>query len=154
SLPADATKGDRVNWSGEIMTDSWSHVAIVNDPETATTTMFVDGAPVLRNAVDTVGMAWNEGMPWILGADWVDDAARNGWHGCIGETRIIDRPTTPAEWLTQRADLGGLTVESAPTGVLPAGTESVEFAGTGHPGVDIRTTVSVAPAGDAAATAA
>jgi hypothetical protein len=138
SLSADASQGDRVNWSGEIMTGSWSHVAIVNDPDAATTTMYVDGAPVLRNAVETAGMTWNEGMPWILGADWVDDAARNGWHGCIGETRIIDRATTPAEWLTQRADLSGLQVSSAPTGTLPAGTESATFSGTGLPGADIR----------------
>lgn len=138
SLSADAAKGDRVNWSGEIMTDSWSHVAIVNDPDSRTTTMYVDGAPVLRNATDTAGMTWNEGMPWILGSDWVDDAARNGWHGCIGETRIIDRPTTQDEWLTQRADLTGLQIDSAPEATLPAGTDSVTFTGTGLPGADVR----------------
>ncbi|MGV2983417.1 LamG-like jellyroll fold domain-containing protein [Microbacterium sp. AGC85] len=154
SLSADASKGDRVNWSGEIMTGSWSHVAIVNDPDTQTTTMYVDGAPVLRNAVDTVGMTWNEGMPWILGADWVDDAARNGWHGCIGETRIIDRPTTPAEWLTQRADLTGLQISSAPTGTLPAGTESVTFDGTGLPGADVRVDTTAPVAQDAVETVA
>lgn len=145
SLSEDARKGDRVNWSGEIMTDSWSHVAVVNDPDSRTTTMYVDGAPVLRNAVDTVGMTWNEGMPWILGADWVDDAARNGWHGCIGETRIIDRPTTADEWLTQRADLTGLELTSAPAGELPADTESVVFRGTGLPGADVRLSTAGAP---------
>ncbi len=154
SLSADAAKGDRVNWSGEIMTGSWSHVAIVNDPETQTTTMYVDGAPVLRNAVDTVGMTWNAGMPWILGADWVDDAARNGWHGCIGETRIIDRATTPAEWLTQRADLSGLQISSAPTGTLPAGTESVTLNGTGLPGADVQVDTTEAVAQDAVAAVA
>jgi len=149
SLSEDAAKGDRVNWSGEIMTGSWSHVAIVNDPAEKTTTMFVDGAPVLRNAIDTVGMTWNEGMPWILGADWVDDAARNGWHGCIGETRIIDRVTTPDEWLTQRADLGGLEITSAPGEVLPAGTESVELSGIGFPGAEVHVS---GPAQDSART--
>ncbi|WP_424935427.1 MULTISPECIES: LamG-like jellyroll fold domain-containing protein [Bacteria] len=150
SLSADARKGDRVNWSGEIMTDSWAHVAIVNDPAQKTTTMYVDGAPVLRNALDTAGMTWNKGMPWILGADWVDDAARNGWNGCIGETRIIDHATTADEWLTQRADLSGLTLTSAPQGTLPSGTESVAFAGTGLPGADVRLEVT-ADAADAAA---
>lgn len=153
SLSADARKGDRVNWSGEIMTDSWVHVAIVNDPAKMTTTMYVDGAPVLRNALDTAGMTWNKGMPWILGADWVDDAARNGWNGCIGETRIIDHPTAPDQWLTQRADLTGLTLTSAPEGTLPAGTESVAFAGTGLPGADVRVSV-VADAASTAGTAA
>lgn len=154
TLPADAAKGDRVNWSGEIMTGSWSHVAIVNDPDSHATTMYVDGAPVLRNAVDTVGMTWNEGMPWILGADWVDDAARNGWHGCIGETRIIDRATTPAEWLTQRADLSGLQITSAPAGVLPAGTESATFSGAGFPGADVVASTSEAATADAVAAVA
>lgn len=146
SLSENAAKGDRVNWSGEIMTNAWSHVALVNDPETKTTTMYVDGAPVLRNAVDTVGMTWNEGMPWILGSDWVDDAARNGWHGCIGETRIIDRPTTQEEWLTQRADLSGLEVAAAPHGTLAAGTETADFSGTGFPGADIAISISTSAA--------
>ncbi|GGH42014.1 LamG-like jellyroll fold domain-containing protein [Microbacterium album] len=138
SIPAQASRGDRVNWSGEIMVDSWSHVAIVNDADAGTTTMYVDGAPVLRNAINTAGMAADPGMPWILGADWVDDAARNGWHGCIGETRIIDRPTTPDEWLTQRADLSGFTVDEAPEGTLAADVSSVRFAGTGFPGAEVR----------------
>lgn len=138
TLPSDATKGDRTNWSGEIMTDTWAHVALVNDPEAATVTMYVDGAPVLRNAVDAAGMTADGAMPWILGADWVDDAARNGWAGCIGETRIIDHPTTAAEWLTQRADLTGLALVDAPEGELPAGTESVTLHGTGLPGADVR----------------
>ncbi|MGO1393242.1 LamG-like jellyroll fold domain-containing protein, partial [Agrococcus casei] len=96
----DATRGDKTNWSGEILTGTWSHVALVNDAETETTVMYVNGAPVLRTAQDTYGMSFNEGMPWILGSDWVDDGATNGWHGCIGETRIVDRPLEAAEWLT------------------------------------------------------
>lgn len=138
SLDADASKGDRVNWSGEIMTDVWQHVAVVNDPATRTTTMYVDGAPVLRNANDVSGMAWHEGHSWILGADWVDDAARNGWFGCIGETRIIDHPTDASQWLTQRADISGLTITRAPEGELPNGTRAVTFAGTGFPGAEVR----------------
>lgn len=131
-------KGDRTNWSGEIQTEQWTHVAIVNDASKAVTTMYVNGAPVLRNATDVAGMSANAGMPWILGADWVDNAARNGWNGCIGETRIIDRPTTPDQWLTQRADLTGLTVDEAPKGTLPVGTDTVRLAGTGFPGAEVR----------------
>ncbi|MCP2637347.1 metallophosphoesterase [Microbacterium sp. HD4P20] len=141
SLPADATQGDRVNWSGEIMVDAWSHVAVVNDAAAGTTTMYVDGAPVLRNATNVVGQAGMADMPWIIGADWVDDAARNGWHGCVGETRIVDRPTTPDEWLTQRADLSGLTVAQAPEGAVGVG-EPVTFAGTGFPGAEVRSTAA------------
>jgi 3',5'-cyclic AMP phosphodiesterase CpdA len=149
-VPAATTKADRTAWSGEIMVDSWSHVAIVNDPATSTTTMYVDGAPVLRNATDTLGHSIQADMPWLLGSDWVDGAARNGWNGCIGETRVIDRPTGPAEWLTQRADLSGLTVQDAPSGELPAGTQVTALQGTGFPGAVVRVTDDVAGAAAAA----
>ncbi|WP_372983767.1 LamG-like jellyroll fold domain-containing protein [Microbacterium sp.] len=138
SLDADASLGDRVNWSGEIMVDNWVHLAVVNDAEKRTTTMYVDGAPVLRNATDVGGMAWQQGQSWILGSDWADGAARNGWHGCIGETRIIDRPTMPSEWLTQRADLSGFAVTEAPAGELPASVTSVTLGGSGFPGAEVR----------------
>ncbi|WP_431836129.1 metallophosphoesterase [Cellulomonas sp. Y8] len=137
-VPIATTKGDRTAWSGEIMVDSWSHVAIVNDPASSTTTMYIDGAPVLRNATDTLGHSVQADMPWLLGSDWVDGAARNGWNGCIGETRVIDRPTGPAEWLTQRADLTGLAVTDAPAGDLPAGAEVASLSGTGFPGAVVR----------------
>lgn len=139
-VPAVTTKGDRTAWSGEIMVDSWSHVAIVNDPASSSTTMYVDGAPVLRNATDTLGHSIQADMPWLLGSDWVDGAARNGWNGCIGETRVIDRPTTQAEWLTQRADLGSLAVTGAPSGDLPAGTQVTALSGTGVPGAVVTVT--------------
>lgn len=138
AVPGDPTKGDKTAWSGEIMVDTWAHVAIVGDPEDATVTMYVDGAPVLRNAMDAAGLAANPHMPWIIGADWVDDAARNGWNGCVGETRIIDHATGPAEWLTSRADLTGLTVSDAPTGELPAGSSVAALGGTGLPGATVR----------------
>jgi hypothetical protein len=149
SITNDPTIGDKTNWSGEIMVDSWAHVAVVNDAEADTTTLYVDGAPVLRNVTEADGML-SQGMPWILGADWADDAALNGWNGCIGETRIIDRPTTPDEWLTQRADLTGFEVTDAPRGELASTVASVRFAGTGFPGAE----VTLAPAAPAARAAA
>src|SRR5699024_10013838 len=133
----DATKGDKTNWSGEILAGTWNHVALVNDPATAETTMYVNGAPVLRTAQDTIGGSFIEGMPWILGADWVDDAATNGWNGCIGETRIVDHPTAQDEWLTARPALSGLAVTVAPAEVDPAAAFAV-VEGVGTP----RATVS------------
>lgn len=144
----DATKGDRTNWSGEIMVDTWSHVALVNDPATAETTMYVNGAPVLRTAQDTVGASFNPGMPWIVGADWVDDAATNGWHGCVGETRVVDRPLDRDEWLTARPDLAGLEVTEVPEQPVPADETEVGLAGVGTP----RATVTATPAGADAVT--
>jgi hypothetical protein len=139
-VPGVTSKGDRTAWSGEILVDRWIHVAVVNDPAAASTTMYVDGAPVLRNATDTGGQSIQATMPWLLGADWVDDGARNGWNGCIGETRVIDRPTTQAEWLTQRADLTTLAVADAPSGDLAAGTQVTALSGTGVPGAVVTVT--------------
>ncbi|GAB2974962.1 metallophosphoesterase [Frigoribacterium salinisoli] len=132
-VPTDATKGDRTAWSGEIVFDRWMHVALVNDPASSTTTMYVDGAPVLRNTTDTAGQSIQEGMPWLFGSDWVDDRGTNGWAGCIGETRVIDHPTAAAEWLTARADLTGLTAvaDDASAG----GTTTVT--GTGFAGASV-----------------
>jgi hypothetical protein len=138
-VPVATAKGDRTAWSGEIILDRWVHVAIVNDAEDSTTTMYVDGAPVLRNATDTLGQSINAGSPWIFGSDWVDDAAGNGWNGCIGETRVIDHATGPDEWLTARPDLSGLTT-TAPSGDLPAGTRVESIGGTGYPGATVSLT--------------
>lgn len=110
TLPGDATKGDRVTWSGEIMTGTWSHVAMVN--EGGSLTMYVDGAPVLRNASDSKGMSFNKGMSWLLGADWNNDEdgngeAGSGWNGCIGETRVVDHALPSSQWLTARVQQPG-----------------------------------------------
>ncbi|MGY1750192.1 LamG-like jellyroll fold domain-containing protein [Modestobacter sp. SYSU DS0511] len=131
----DTAKGDRTAWSGEIMVDTWAHVAVVNDPATRTTTMYVDGAPVLRNASDTVGHGLDGAMPWLFGADWVDDQATNGWNGCIGETRVVDHPLGQDEWLTARADIEGLTVTSP--AVDATAKPAVTATGTGTPGATV-----------------
>ncbi|WP_350347919.1 LamG-like jellyroll fold domain-containing protein [Agromyces sp. G08B096] len=138
-VPVTTTKGDRTSWSGEIILDRWVHVALVNDSATSRTTMYVDGAPVLRNATDVLGQSVNGGMPWIFGADWVDDAARNGWNGCIGETRVIDHPTTPDQWLTARPSLEGFAAE-VPSGQLPAGSTVEAIEGAGTPGATVTLT--------------
>lgn len=135
-LPQDPTVGDKVSWSGEIPLGRWFHVALVNDIDDARTTMYVDGAPILRNATGTGGMSFEEGMPWIIGAAWESDQASNGWHGCVGELRIADRPTDQAEWLIHRPDVDDFTadaerVEVAEGEALPALT------GTGKPGATV-----------------
>ncbi|WP_423921308.1 metallophosphoesterase [Frigoribacterium sp. 2-23] len=136
-VPSDASKGDRTAWSGEIVLDRWMHVALVNDPATAATTMYVDGAPVLRNTTDSAGQAFQQGMPWLFGSDWVDDKATNGWAGCIGETRVIDHPTNASQWLTARADLTGLAVTAPAAGVALDGASTVSVSGTGLAGATV-----------------
>ncbi|MBE2319049.1 metallophosphoesterase [Solirubrobacter sp. CPCC 204708] len=104
---------ERTNWSGEVMPDRWMHIANVNDPVSKTSTLYVDGAPVLRNSIDAVGLA-TANKAWRIGA-----TGGNGWFGCVGETRIIDRPTSPDQWLTQRRYLPA-EEETEVSGTVPA----------------------------------
>ncbi|WP_374945944.1 LamG-like jellyroll fold domain-containing protein [Agreia sp.] len=143
-IPNEPGLGDRVNWSGEIQLDTWMHVAIVNDPTARTTTMYVNGAPVLRNATDNVGQSFVPDAPWLMGAGMDFNTPGAGWNGCIGETRVVDHVLDPSEWLTARADLTGLTVTDAPEGSLPASTRLTTFAGTGLPGAEVRLSGSIA----------
>jgi hypothetical protein len=146
-IPNEPGLGDRVNWSGEIQLDTWMHVAIVNDPTARTTTMYVNGAPVLRNASDNVGQSFVPDAPWLMGAGMDNNTPGSGWDGCIGETRVVDHVLDSSEWLTARADLTGLTVTDAPQGSLPAGTRLTTFTGTGLPGAEVRLSGSIGGTG-------
>lgn len=97
--------GAKTNWSGEIMPDQWIHVAAVNDPSTRTTTLYVEGAPVLRNTTNILGLNTHADTPWMLGAgtEWGTPSA--GWFGCIGETRLVEQPLSSDQWLTARAEV-------------------------------------------------
>lgn len=150
-VPVQTSKGDRTAWSGEIILDRWVHVALVNDPATSRTTMYLDGAPVLRNATDTLGQSIIDGAPWIFGADWVDDQAKNGWNGCIGETRLIDHPTDASQWLTARAPLGVVEVTEAPATPVAVGSRRLVFEGTGTPGAAVSLSGAVEATGEVTA---
>lgn len=96
-------KTSRANWSGEILLDSWLHIAVVNDPVTKETTMYVEGAPILRNTVDTVGLA-TQNLPWVVGAGYYQGNGQGGgFLGAMGEIRIVSKPLPPSRWLTARA---------------------------------------------------
>lgn len=102
-VPASNASYPQTNWSGEIMRDTWYHIAIVCDPKTRETIMYVDGAPVLRNVIGEVGMrSQGADKPWILGASWWDGLRKDGFFGWIGELRLVPRPLTPDQWLTAR----------------------------------------------------
>lgn len=93
----------RTNWSGEIIVDRWLHVAIVHEKAKSTTTMYVEGAPVLRNINETSGIA-NLAKRWVVGAGfWDGGPPGSGFLGAIGEIRIVPQSLTPAQWLTARA---------------------------------------------------
>ncbi|MCD0502883.1 metallophosphoesterase [Bordetella petrii] len=96
-------RSSRTNWSGEIMVDTWLHIAVVNDPATRSSTMYVEGAPVLRNPIDTVGLA-TLGLPWAVGAGfWDGGPPGSGFLGALSEIRVVARPLPPEQWLTARA---------------------------------------------------
>lgn len=98
-----AARSSRVSWSGEIILNTWVHVAVVNDPTAKETTMYVEGAPVLRNPIDAVGLA-TLGLPWTIGAGyWDGGPPGGGFLGSLGEIRIVAKPLPPTQWLTARA---------------------------------------------------
>jgi hypothetical protein len=100
------TKGTitpRASWSGEIIANTWVHVAIVNDPTSHDTTMYVEGAPVLRNSTNVQGLATlSATSPWVIGGGSWDGDRADGYFGQIGEIRVVASALSPAQWLTGR----------------------------------------------------
>jgi 3',5'-cyclic AMP phosphodiesterase CpdA len=102
-VPASNSTYPQANWSGEIMRDTWYHIAIVCDKSTGETILYVEGAPVLRNVTGAVGMrSQSVNNPWILGASWWNGDRKDGYFGNIGEVRLVPRALKPSEWLTAR----------------------------------------------------
>lgn len=100
--PANA-RSPRTNWSGEIVAGGWAHIAIVNDPVSHDTTMYVEGAPVLRNVSNAPGLATlSATSPWVVGGGSWDGARADGFFGYIGEVRVVGAALAPSQWLTAR----------------------------------------------------
>ena len=78
------------------------HVAIVNDPTAGTTTMYVEGAPVLRNASVT-GIRYITNQQMVVGAAQYGGSMNTGFLGSLGEIRIVNQPLKSTQWLTARA---------------------------------------------------
>ncbi|WP_229256808.1 LamG-like jellyroll fold domain-containing protein [Duganella lactea] len=101
-----AVSGNRdamASWSGEIIAGNWVHIAIVNDPTTHDTIMYVEGAPVLRNSSNVVGLATlSAASPWVVGGGSWDGARADGFFGNIGEVRVASAALPSSQWLTAR----------------------------------------------------
>ena len=117
-------------WSGDVDLDKWYHLVVVDDPREGSVVMYIDGVPMLRNQYGTAGRAHGingfDDRPWIIGGSIYDNIMSTGFFGTIGETRLVDHPTTPAQWLTARASsapspLGTPTSEPSPT-ASPSGS--------------------------------
>ena len=89
-------------WSGGVSAGQWMHVAIVNDPTAGTTTMYVEGAPVLRNASVT-GIRYITNQQMVVGAAQYGGSMNTGFLGSLGEIRIVNQPLKSTQWLTARA---------------------------------------------------
>jgi hypothetical protein len=90
-------------WSGEIFAGNWVHIAIVNDPQTHDTVMYVEGAPVLRNSSNAPGLAsCSATSRWSIGGGSWDGSRADGFFGNIGEVRIVAEALTADKWLTAR----------------------------------------------------
>ncbi|MFE2948361.1 LamG-like jellyroll fold domain-containing protein, partial [Embleya sp. NPDC059267] len=76
--------GSATNWSHELRSDTWWHVAVVNDSRQ--TTMYVDGCPVVRNpTARSIGLT-TLNLPWMLGGYAYDgklDQTLNAWVGDV-----------------------------------------------------------------------
>jgi len=103
-VPSPAgSRSPKTNWSGEVIADRWVHIAIVNDPVSHDTTMYVEGAPVLRNIANAPGLATlSATSPWVVGGGSWDGARADGFFGNIGEVRVVAAALAPAQWLTAR----------------------------------------------------
>lgn len=93
-------------WSHEVPTDEWMHVAVVNNPDRDTVEMFINGAPILRNAAGAQGLLPRE-LRWVMGAGMDDKRPQDPWYGWIGETRLVNSVIDEDEWLTARAHNAG-----------------------------------------------
>ena len=102
-VPTQDAITPRANWSGEIIANTWVHIAVVNDPVSHDTTMYVEGAPVLRNASKVTGLATASARaPWVVGGGSWDNGRADGFFGQIGEVRVVAAALKPQQWLTAR----------------------------------------------------
>ncbi|MCR6478162.1 metallophosphoesterase [Variovorax sp. ZS18.2.2] len=92
-------------WSGGVSAGQWLHVAIVNDPAASySTTMYVEGAPVLRNNTNMKGIRYVAPTQQIaIGCGQWDGNMSTGFLGNMGEIRIVGAPLSSDKWLTARA---------------------------------------------------
>ena len=102
-VPSPAGPQAKANWSGEVIADRWIHIAIVNDPVSHDTTMYVEGAPVLRNVTNAKGLATlSPASQWVVGGGSWNLKRGDGFFGNIGEVRVVAAALTSSQWLTAR----------------------------------------------------
>ena len=99
-------------WSHEVPKDEWMHIAVVNDPERDSVEMFINGAPILRNAVGAEGLLPRD-LQWVMGGGFDNQRPQDPWYGWIGETRLTQGVLGKDQWLTARAHNDGKPADTA-----------------------------------------
>lgn len=72
----------------------WTHVAVVNDRRR--TVVYVDGSKIARNPTQPSTL----GRPFAIGGTQFALTYGQGYHGWIGDVRIMSRALKPREFLT------------------------------------------------------
>ncbi|WP_435101092.1 LamG-like jellyroll fold domain-containing protein [Arhodomonas sp. AD133] len=86
------------NWSWEVSSGYWYHIAQVNDGEFVT--MYVDGSRTMRTATEPQhGLLAIPGEPWNIGMSSWMGALDSPFAGEIAEIRINGRALPRDEWL-------------------------------------------------------
>ncbi|TMR93315.1 LamG-like jellyroll fold domain-containing protein [Nonomuraea basaltis] len=81
--------GAVTNWGHDLTTETWWHVAVVNDGHH--TIMYVDGCPVARNPSTEATGITTLGLRWLLGGYEYGGRLDQILHGWLGDVRIVDR---------------------------------------------------------------
>ncbi|WP_127503953.1 LamG-like jellyroll fold domain-containing protein [Actinoplanes solisilvae] len=85
------------NWGHEMTAGEWFHVAVVNDGKH--TTLYVDGAELLRNpSTPAKGVATSH-EPWFVGAYHYDRIVEQAFYGWLGDLRIVDHALPPSRFM-------------------------------------------------------
>ena len=100
------------------------HIAVVNDPQRDSVEMFINGAPILRNAVGAEGLLPRD-LQWVMGGGFDNQRPQDPWYGWIGETRLTQGVLGEEEWLTARAHGDGKPVDTT----QPAADSSASSSG-------------------------
>lgn len=89
--------GMSTNWGHELPADEWFHVAVVNDGRL--TTLYVDGAELLRNPSTPASGLATAHEPWFVGAYHYDRVVEQAFYGWLGDIRIVDHALPPSKFL-------------------------------------------------------
>jgi hypothetical protein len=88
------------SWSHAIPTDTWTHVAVVNDGKT--TVVYVEGSPIARNPRPAATGISTTDMPFVIGGTQYAEVFDQSFFGQVGDVRLVDHALSVREFMTAR----------------------------------------------------